>query len=62
MEKSPKQSTAIANQSIYKDGWFLSLCALTFGVVFFSVIFALINIKQTQIPNIVFRLVNMFMR
>ena len=49
MEKSPKQSTAIANQSIYKDGWFLSLCALTFGVVFFSGIFALINIKQTQI-------------
>ena len=52
MEKSPKQSTAIANQSIYKDGWFLNLCLMTLIVVLFNVLWAIINIKQTpiQIP------------
>ncbi|MSR68239.1 hypothetical protein EXS66_00435 [Candidatus Saccharibacteria bacterium] len=39
----------IASHSIYKDGWFLSLCMLTLGVVLFNIIWALINIKQTQV-------------
>lgn len=52
MEKASKTKTQITSRSIYKDGWFLSLCILTLLVVLFNVVWALLNIKQTaiQIP------------
>ena len=46
-DKKPKMQ--IASRSVYKDGWFLSLCMLTLVVVLFNVAWALINIKQTQV-------------
>jgi uncharacterized BrkB/YihY/UPF0761 family membrane protein len=49
MEKASKTRTQITSQSIRKDGWFLSLCAATLLVVFFNILWSLINIKQTQI-------------
>ena len=39
----------ITSLSIYKDGWFLSLCILTLLVLLFNLIWALLNVKQTQI-------------
>lgn len=39
----------ITSLTIYKDGWFLSLCILTLLVLLFNLTWALINIKQTQI-------------
>lgn len=39
----------ITSLSIYKDGWFLSLCILTLLVLLLNVTWALLNIKQTQI-------------
>ena len=39
----------ITSLTIYKDGWFLSLCILTLVVLLFNLIWALLNIKQTQI-------------
>lgn len=49
MEKKPKNRIPITSLSIYKDGWFLSLCLMTLVVVLFNVAWALINIKQTEI-------------
>ncbi len=49
MKPQAKSKTQIASRSIYKDGWFLGLCVLTFAVVIFNIIWALSNIKQTEI-------------
>jgi len=49
MEEKAKSRMPITSLSIYKDGWFLSLCVLTVVVLLFNVIWALLNIKQTQI-------------
>ena len=49
MDKKASSKPMITSRSIYKDGWFLSLCVLTLVVVFFNVLWAIINIKQTQI-------------
>ena len=49
MEEKAKSRMPITSLSIYKDGWFLSLCILTLLVLLFNVIWALLNIKQTQI-------------
>jgi len=49
MKPQAKSKTQIASRSIYKDGWFLGLCVLTLAVVIFNVIWALSNIKQTEI-------------
>ena len=52
MDKKAQLKSNITSRTIYKDGWFLSLCVLTLLVVLFNVLWALINIKQTaiQIP------------
>ena len=52
MDKKAQSTTSITSRSIYKDGWFLSLSALTLVVLIFNVLWSLINIKQTpiQIP------------
>jgi uncharacterized BrkB/YihY/UPF0761 family membrane protein len=52
MDKKVPAKAPVASRSIYKDGWFLSLCVLTGIVVLFNILWALINIKQTaiQIP------------
>lgn len=49
MKPQAKSKTQIASRSIYKDGWFLGLCVLTLAVVVFNIIWALSNIKQTEI-------------
>ncbi len=49
MKPQAKSKTQIASRSIYKDGWFLGLCVLTLAVVIFNIIWALSNIKQTEI-------------
>ena len=49
MEKQPKSRMPITSLTIYKDGWFLSLCIFTLVVLLFNLAWALINIKQTQI-------------
>lgn len=49
MKPQAKSKTQIASRSIYKDGWFLGLCVLTLAVVLFNIVWALSNIKQTEI-------------
>lgn len=49
MKPQAKSKTQIASRSIYKDGWFLGLCVLTLAVVLLNIIWALSNIKQTEI-------------
>lgn len=49
MNPKAQTKTQIASRSIYKDGWFLGLCVLTLAVVVFNIIWALSNIKQTEI-------------
>ena len=49
MEEKAKSRMPITSLTIYKDGWFLSLCILTLLVLLFNLIWALLNVKQTQI-------------
>lgn len=49
MKSNIQSKPQIASRSIYKDGWFLSLCVLTLAVVIFNTAWALSNIKQTEI-------------
>jgi uncharacterized BrkB/YihY/UPF0761 family membrane protein len=49
MKPRAKSKVQIASRSIYKDGWFLGLCVLTVAVVIFNIIWALSNVKQTEI-------------
>ncbi len=49
MKPQAKSKTQIASRSIYKDGWFLGLCVLTLAIVVFNIVWALSNIKQTEI-------------
>ncbi len=48
--KPPAQTKPlITSRSIYKDGRFLSLTLLAFGITGFTIIWALTHIKQTEI-------------
>lgn len=49
MNPKPSTKSQIASRSIYRDGWFLSLCVLTLAIVIFNIAWALANIKQTEI-------------